>query len=467
MQPLEVVVLVGIAVLAVGGGLAHWGRAVLVTRKRRGRLLARFDEVAGEIDTIALQMDEAVRTLRRDVELVRGAFAPEEVPEVLGSCEERLTEADELLRQRSELSGDTGESLSGRSSDEIVRVVDSWRELERAVQELLPQLRAEEERLSAALSLGERVTAQLDRVRQQIDEVRSAADTSAADGFVVTTESEVLDVAAERVAEAERLAAENRLHAADTSLAELSTDLAKSRETLLSLRRRRAELTTRLASIRDALGAADQQAEEAEEHRETLTGNYAPGIWAGLTETVEHGRSHLDRAGAELSAAEDALGKGDIGGGERLAEAAESELGTAGEQFAVPIDRLATVRELSRSLPATKEQVLARVVALERNVAANEAANPMADVVAELRRQLDYLDMTVYRPDWLLYERRVAEIDVLVTTVDAALRQSVADTERLRADLQQMEAELATARQAREKAERELAWHLDQPFRRR
>ncbi|RNL82004.1 hypothetical protein [Halostreptopolyspora alba] len=467
MVPVTELVFTAIAVLAVGAILAYWSRDRIDARRRRDRLLARFDEVAAEIDTLTLQLGEAARTLRRDVELVRGAFAADEVAEVLGSCEERLSRADTLLRQRSELSGDTSESLAGRSVDEIARTVESWRELETSVRELLPLLRDEEERLSTALTMGDRVAGRLARVRAQLEEVRAEADSSAAEGFVVSTEAEVLDDAADRVTEAERLVRENRLHAADTSLSELSDELARSRDTLRSLERRRSDLTTRVAGIHDALSAAEERAREADKHRETLTENYAPGIWADLAETTAQGRSHLERARTELSAAEDALHRGDVGSGERKAEAAETELGTATELLGVPGDRLATVRELSGSLPGYKERVLARVVTLERNVRENEAASPMTDTVTELRRQLDRVDMAVERPDWLRYEQRLGEIDVLVTAVDTALRESAEAATRLRAEAERWRSELDAAQKAREKAERELAWHLDQPFRRR
>lgn len=441
---------------AVAGGIGLY-RHMIRLRDLRGKLEA----VQGETGELTLGLHTLVETVRRDVELVRGAFAAEEQPEVLGACEEHLGAAEELLRRYSDLSGGASarnqagevarEMLPGLQSQEgyptaaLSAAARQWRQVGEAMREIVPVLQTEEERLTEALTRARELPGRLEQARALAGQARAAAERGAEDGFVVDTEAEVLDTAAEHIAEVAHLAEERRLRAADTALTELAAELTASRDALRSLRRRRADLTSRLDDVEESLSALPGQDSDAAAQLGILTERFAAEAWGGLEARIEQGRQHSARAAVELDAARRHLLASDPGRGELAAEEAEAERDAAQQKFAVPAERLERVRDLRVALPGRKGELLQRAAALAQSVQDNKATRPLHPVVTELRAQLDALDMTQAKPPWLTYEQRLAELDALVGETETAAEQVGGAAERMLAELEAANTQLRRA----------------------
>ncbi|WP_310911136.1 hypothetical protein [Lipingzhangella rawalii] len=428
-------------------------------RQRQRELQARFDELRGGIAETALQLDELTETARRDIELVRGSLAAPEDTEALGDAPQVLARAEELLQRRTEL---VKPALDRQHpGDTSPDGLEPWRDYGEHLRAVYAELRAEEQRLTTELAAAEQVPDQLKQAHELVREVRAALGRGEAAGYTVSTEANTADIAAERLEEVERLVAECLLRSAHANLVELIRDLSATRDDLNALRRRSAEVETRLAELAKSLDAVDTRGQEAAACQATLTEQCAPGVWAGLAEYLAEGGKHAEQARAELDRARRALDAGDPGQAESVLPEIDDHRARAEAAYAVPIERQATVQRLRESLPGTREEVRSRLARAEGIAEEDEALHPMSRVLAELHRQVDAVDLTVDKPEWLLCEWRLAEIDTLVTPLTELGSHALRTVRDVRTELDRARAAREEAREAQRAAEVELAWHLN------
>lgn len=451
-------IVLAVALLAAAVAVGAWYAVRLHRRRQQLRVLqAGLDELRSGIDDTTLQLSELVATVRRDLELVRGTFATEEHDDALGDAPEILATAEELLGQRTDMPQPAYRTGAARTEPSTLQ---RWKDYGQQVREIHQRLQAEEQRLTEELATVERVSSQLGHARELVDEVRRAITEGEAAGYEVGTEAGALSVAVERLTEADRRAAEHRLRAADTVVAELSQDLTETRDNLLSLRRRSAELETQTTTLAAGIKDLTRQEHNAREYRDLLTEHFAPGVWSGLADFVNDGGSAARQAHSELDSARSALAMGDLTKAQVALSAAEDQRASAETALQVPRTRHEVVQQLRETLPGQREAVRGRLAGIEHSATKDEAIHPLAEVIAELYRQLDAVDLTSTKPEWLLGERRIVEIDRLVTSLAELSRHSTDVVTRLRTDVERAKTALYRAREKQQQAEAELKWHL-------
>lgn len=433
-------------------------------RNRRRALSQRFHRTTEQLDVLTEPLTDVVDTLRRHVELVRGAYCDDEIAKVLGSCEERLRTGDELLVKRSELAISRDQVMARRDLDSVSQTIHVWQDLEETVTEILPGLEAEEERLAKAISYASELPSQLETVSALVDEVREAAWSAEVDGFAVATDIAFLDAVPERVARIKRLIAARQILATEGPLTELMSDLTAARDNLGTLRQRRHELFTRLAQLAEAQRELDDRNNDAEAAYATLVEHHAPPLWDGFDAHLTQAQEHTARAAQEMAAVEDALSAGDPGRGEHAARAAESAQSAARRELSCPVDRLGAVRELQHRLPRRKKELYEQAVELEKRADSDKSTQTFKSVAKEFRAQLDRLDMTADRPDWLEYDRRIGEIYTLLHSTEIGLRHCQTSISQLRSETKSLSRRLREERSARYEVESARRWRPDRAF---
>ncbi len=424
-----VVVLVGL----VGGGVAV-GR-----RRRRRQLAERFAAATAKLDELTLPLDDQLQLLRRDTELLREAVADEEETRGVAPAERLLREGDRILHQRSELSIGRDRVLEDRDLAAVERAVSAWEELASSAATLMEKLTAEQRRLADLVGRLQTVRERARDVPRLAEKVAAAADAGERDGFVVTTERSVLDTVGERLAEIDRLAAERRLLSADERLTALVDDLTSAHKQLTRLRRRRAALTTLVGKLQEATAKVSDLAEEAAAALAELQTGYAPSLWTDAATFVSAGRERLASARERASAAESALAAGDLGTGERHAEAWRMDVRHARRVFTRVIKRLGRVRQLRDAVPRKHADVAARLDRLQTIVSTPDVNGSLRAKAATLTSELKALDIHAEQPDWITLNR---QLTALRSRVDAAVRE--ATRARAEAERRHREAYLRT-----------------------
>src|SRR5690606_38160980 len=153
--------LLGITVLIAVIVVVRW---LLRRRRYRRHLVESFAEVTTEVDEQTMQLDGLLTTVHRDLELVRSTFAADEAEAVLGSAPGLVADGDRLIHDRSELSNQRDLVASGRDLPALAAALDAWKALAKRAKRLIPELRAEELRLTAALNAAQGVSERLGEV---------------------------------------------------------------------------------------------------------------------------------------------------------------------------------------------------------------------------------------------------------------------------------------------------------------
>lgn len=414
MEQLLLILLVALVPFALWYG---WYRRVALRH-----LHERLEQVAGELNEPTMQLHDVLESLRRNIELVRSTFTPEEAAEIVRAGERHLVEGDALIVQRSGLTEHGRRPRAGLNPDPLNEAIGSWQGLRRDTEEVLARMRAEDQRLTSALLRARRAPQRLERALELIEEVRSAAAEAEERGFLVSTETERAALAEESAAEIRRLLDENRFQVAEAPLTELLDTLTRTRDSLLSLRRRRSELANRLAELGHTQEELEQSLAHAAESHRALTRQYAYRVWSGLDIHIDQGREESERAAAEVDTLERELSAGDLGRAEKAAAKAAAAQDEARRELAVPVDRLLRMRELAATLPERKDAMLARVAGLGKQAAADKATRSFCGVTKELQAQLTRLELTAAQPDWLELEQRLNEVEQLLTGLEIGIR---------------------------------------------
>lgn len=387
---------VPVAGVAAWGGRAGWQR-----RTRRRDLGARLERAAASVDERTLRIDPLGQSMRRDVELVRTAFHPDELATVIGSAETTLAEADQLVVRRSELATDRDQLLDGRDLDAAATGVGRWDELDDDLGRVLPAVSAEQERLAAALALGTTIPARLGEVDSRADEIRQGADEARADGFVVTGDIAVLDTVAERREEIERLVAERRLQKADESVTALLADLDRARELVTSVRQRRAVLAEAAGQAQQAQDALAAGADGARAAEQTLITEFGTDLPA--EESTAAVAARTAEAGDLLAKAGQDLASGDLdASAAHLDEATSAQQKASAAQEAL-VAKLARLSDLRENLPARRARALDRLGELRTLISRYTVTLPgQRRVAAEaIGARLDAADLDTVPVDWL------------------------------------------------------------------
>ena len=434
-----------IIILCVVLVAAYWPFHAQFTSQRR-LLIARIRRAREQLDEPAAGLLRVHETLLRDIALVRGGHAREEAAQALGSAEDDLRRADELIRRHTELSRAADERRFSLRPSVLGDTDRAWRELEQEVRTYLPKLDEHEARLSAVVADTARLTQRLREAEELIDGVTEAAEAGRAEGFAVTGESRVLDTAPERLAEVRSLIGDQRLIAAVSPLAALVDDLTTAHRDLRSLRRRHEALTGHVAGLRaeqERLARLRAAAETAFAH---LIDRHARSNAEGIEESVAVGVRELSRAALLLGEAAEALTALDVHRGERAATAARSAYARAEEELSAPELRLARVRELSRSLPYERRVLAGRTEQVGKRALKERETRPLAPVAAGLRAAVEQLDVAADRPDWLVIEARLAETAALLDPLDEAVEQVARAAWTKQKELDRVRRELWTVR---------------------
>ncbi|RKS06834.1 hypothetical protein DFP74_2483 [Nocardiopsis sp. Huas11] len=389
----------------------------------RRLLLARITRAREQLDEPGAGLLRVHETLTRDIALVRGGHAPEEAAQTLGTAEDDLRRADELIRLHNELSRTADEGRFGFRPSRLADADRAWRELEQDVRTYLPRLDEHEARLSAVVADTGRIPQRTREAEDLVGEVTEVAEAGRDEGFVVTGETRVLGTAAERLAQVRSLVAERRLIAAVGPLSTLVDELTAARDALRSLRRRQETLAAGTAGLRADQERLTGRRVAAEAALSELLDHHAPSNAEGIAERVAAGSRALDRAGLLAGEAGEALAARDVHRGERAVAEARDAHERAEEELAAPEQRLARVRELSRSLPYECRVLAGRTEQVGKRALKAQETRPLAPVAAGLRAAVERLDVAARRPDWLVIEARLAETSALLDPLDKAVEE--------------------------------------------
>ncbi|MFE3458040.1 hypothetical protein ACFXKD_10880 [Nocardiopsis aegyptia] len=424
---------------------AFWPFHARYVSERR-LLIARITTARRQLDEPGARLLRVHETLLRDIALVRGGHAREEAAQALGTAEDDLHRADELIRRHNELIRAADERRFSLRPSTLGDTDRAWRRLEQDVRTYLPRLDEHEARLSAVVADTARLPQHLRKAEDLIGGVTGAAEAGRAEGFVVTGDSRVLDTAAERLAEVRSLVGNRRLIAAVSSSTALIDDLTAAHGALRSLGRRQEALAGQVADLRADQERLTELKAAAEAALAELLDRHAPSNAQGIAERVAAGVREQSGAALLLGEATEALTARDVHGGERAATAARSAHVRAWEELSAPEERLARVRELSRSLPYERRVLAGRAEQIGERSLKERETRSLAPLAAGLRASVERLDVAADRPDWLLIEARLAEATALLDPLDKAVEEVARTAWTRRRDLDRARRELRATR---------------------
>lgn len=415
--PVSPWVWVAVGVPVVGG--AGWaGRAGWRRRSRRSELTDWFGRTTTALDELTLKLTPATESVRRDLELVRTAFHAEEIETALGSADEVLREAEQVIYRRSELAADRDQVLDGRDLDQVAEEVGQWDALEHQAESVLPTVVAEQERLAAELDRERVARSRLEQAAELVAGIEAAATGATAEGFVVTGDVAVLDAVGERRTEVVRLLDERRLRAADDESAALAADLTRARDLVTSVRQRRAELTEREQSLTAAqrdLEAAVTDGVEAERRLAAEFGD-VPAVEA----SVATARDRTSQAGDLLSRAGQDLSSGDLASAAANLESVAAAQSEATDLVKAVQDRLSAGEQLRERLPERRTALAKRLGDTEELATRYAVSVPETyrTRLAQVRDQLSAVNLEATPMDWFAAG---AALDAVETALDSVV----------------------------------------------
>jgi chromosome segregation ATPase len=418
---LILLLILGVVIVA-----ASWPYVATHAANRR-RLTDGIAQTRHSLDEPAAGLLRVHETLQRDVELVRNGLSPEESTRILHTVEEDLRRADDLIRRHTDLNRLAGDKGHGFRLRTLGEADHTWRRLAEEVRAVLSRLDEHEARLSRAVADTARLPQRLREAEAVLGEVAAAADAAQAEGFAVAGDARVLDTAPERLAEVRSLVGSQRLLAAVGPTNELADELSAARDGLLALRRRHGALTGRVADLRAEQERLAARARTADATHALLLDHHAPSNAEGVAERLAEGRHELERADTLLTEAVAATAAKDVRRAEQAAAGARAAHESAEAALTAPEERLARVRELTRSLPYEVRVQTDRVDQMHERASRTQETGPLVPLAAALRAALDRLDLAADRPEWLVMEARLAE----TTTLVDALGQAVDGVDRI------------------------------------
>lgn len=433
-------------------------------RARRRALSQRFRHTSRQLDELTVPLANLVDSLDRQIELVRGAYAEDELPRVLGSSVEALRSGTSLLIRQSDLAPDRENLLRARDLDGVSESIHTWQDLETNVRRALPALRAEEDRLTHAIARSLDMADHLHEVTILAEKLRSRIDVATAQGFVTTTATSVLVGVPGRISQIEHLIAHRQVLAAQDLLDGLIADLTSAIDDVTRLPQRRQHLTMRVDTQRRVLRELEELAGHAAVAEEELANHYAATLSRDLTSSRALADEHTARAAGQLARAQQRLDEGDLDDAERLADAADASHDAARTQLQHPVRRLATVQELRTRLPQRKARLYEQTVELEKRSEKEAVTTSFTAVAREIRVQLDRVDLASAHPDWLECDHRIDEIQTLIDRTDAGVRHCLTAIGQLRGEARSLTRRLREERSARYEAEGIRRWRSEPTF---
>ncbi|QVQ50433.1 hypothetical protein J4H86_16045 [Spiractinospora alimapuensis] len=456
---MEVVTMAALITLAI---LSTWYG--FDRRARRRALSQRFRHTTHRLDELTVPLASLVDNLDRQIELVRGAYAEDELPRVLGGSIETLRSGTSLLLRQSDLTTDRESLLRARDLDGVSETIHSWQDLEASVRRVLPALRAEEERLTQAIARSLDVADHLHEISSLTVDLRSRIDSAAEQGFVTTAATAVLDGAPGRVTQVRHLIAHRQILAAQDALDGLVADLTTAIDDVLRLPRRRQHLATRVDTQTRDLRELDELTGQAAVAQAELTTHFAATLSVDLASSRALADEHATRAARQLERARHRLAEGDLDDAERLADAADVSHDAARTQLQHPTRRLAAVRDLRDRLPERRTRLYEQTVELEKHAERETVTASFTAVAREIRVQLDRVDLASEYPDWLECDRRIDEIETLIDRTDAGVRHCLTAIGQLRGEARSLTRRLREERSARYEAEGIRRWRSEPAF---
>lgn len=340
---LLVVAVLGLALYLI---LRHRRRAA----DRRRALMDRLGVATGASDALVLQMDEVAERLDLDVALVPSVLAPEEAAELTAPTGPVRDKYAAVTTTRGDLSN--GRDVLYRETDltKVGPVVDAWEQLQKDSADVLPQLVAEETRLSSALTNAQSVPTRLGAIDGQVADIQALATSARAQGFVIDGDVAVLATVPEAVRRVQALVTAKRLMAAGAELDRLDAAMQTAKDALGSLAQRAADLQGRADSLARERVDLEQLGTTAAGAEDELHSRF-PGVERVDEQSVATARTSLAGSDAALASARASLQSHDLASASEAIDQAAATMAAARTSFQDASARLARARQLSADLP--------------------------------------------------------------------------------------------------------------------
>ena len=403
---------------------------VVVVRRRRAAqvrrtaLTERLNAATSASDALVLQMDEVAERLDLDLALVPSVLAPEEAAQLTGTTTAVRERYAAVTTTRGDLT--VGRDLVYHEDDaaKVTAIAEAWEKLQKDSAEVLPQLVAEETRLSTALTKAQAVPSRVSAIQQKEAQVRALEASARSQGFVVDGDVAALATVPEVLDRVRGLVAQRQLLAAAEALDELDAALQASEDALGSLAGRVVELQKRLTSLRAERTALDALAVSAAA-AETQLHTAFPGVARAEDQSVESARATLPGVDSDLAAAATALTGRDLAAADTDLDRAAATLSSARTTFESAGARLAAAQKLSTELPARLDRdrrVLEQVEAQRRTLTDGGAAyGPALDAV----RATLAAATPGAAPDWVHMDADLTAAEAQLEDVRRGIEQAV------------------------------------------